>query len=56
MKAITDIKELELVEVTYGNKPFPQALFQEMLTEAVIAYTKDKKAGERELPGGKDEK
>ncbi|WP_155589706.1 hypothetical protein [Dehalococcoides mccartyi] len=56
MKAITDIRELELGEVTYGNKPFPQTLFNEMLTEAVKAYMKDKKAGERELPGGKDEK
>ncbi|WP_153300908.1 hypothetical protein [Dehalococcoides mccartyi] len=54
MKAITDISELELVEVTYGNKPFPQALFNEMLSEVVKAYMKDKKAGEQQLSGGKD--
>ncbi|WP_303677516.1 hypothetical protein [Dehalococcoides mccartyi] len=56
MKAITDIKELELVEVTYGNKPFPQELFNEMLKETVVLYLRDKSAGEQQLPGGKEPK
>ncbi|MET0039419.1 hypothetical protein [Dehalococcoides mccartyi] len=54
MKAIRSADELVLGEVTFGNKPFPSELFTNLVCRAVTALQEDKKAGEQQLPGGKE--
>lgn len=59
MKALGEKEFAKMtVIVEFAEKPNPrtESLIDEITADAFKAYMRDKKAGERELPGRKDEK
>ncbi|AII58706.1 hypothetical protein X792_04865 [Dehalococcoides mccartyi CG1] len=57
MKALGEKEFAKMtVIVEYSEKPNPRTerLIDEMIADAYMAYMRDKKAGEQQLPGGKE--